>query len=237
MTLRAAWRVRLSRRAARSLTALIVLAACPALVLAVASAQQELQAVRSAKPNLDRGAELFRLCAGCHGAGGGGSLDGAVPRIAGQHASVLQQQLIDYRYDQRWDLRMEQIASRHHLADAQAIADVTAYLSQLEGDLPVGHGDGKSLNLGAERYAALCASCHGAQGQGDGARAVPRIGGQHYEYLRRQVYDAVDGRRPNFSAAHIRLLAGLDHDDIAAIADYLSRSEGTGANAPRPSGP
>jgi hypothetical protein len=33
----------------------------------------------------------------------------------------------------------------------------------------------------------------------------------------------VDGRRPNFSPAHIRLLAQLDYDDIRALADYLSR--------------
>jgi hypothetical protein len=42
------------------------------------------------------------------------------------------------------------------------------------------------------------------------ATAVPKIGGQHYEYLRRQIYDAVDGRRPGLPASHVRLLARLD---------------------------
>jgi len=42
----------------------------------------------------------------------------------------------------------------------------------------------------------------------------------------------VDGRRPNFSPAHIRLLARLDHDDIEAVADYLSRLPG---NSSQPS--
>jgi hypothetical protein len=42
----------------------------------------------------------------------------------------------------------------------------------------------------------------------------------------RQFYDAVDGRRPNFSPAHIRLLARLDHDNTEAVADYLSRLPG-----------
>ncbi|MFX8637274.1 c-type cytochrome, partial [Acinetobacter baumannii] len=32
---------------------------------------------------------LFRKCAVCHGPSGGGTVDGGVPRIAGQHASVL----------------------------------------------------------------------------------------------------------------------------------------------------
>jgi cytochrome c553 len=52
---------------------------------------------------------------------------------------------------------------------------------------------------------------------------IPRIAGQHYEYLTRQIYDAVDGRRPNFSTAHVRLLARLERDDIVGLADYLSR--------------
>jgi cytochrome c553 len=57
--------------------------------------------------------------------------DGGVPRIAGQHISVLAKQLADYRHDRRWDIRMEHFADRHHLVDAQAIADVTAYIHQL----------------------------------------------------------------------------------------------------------
>jgi cytochrome c553 len=210
------------------------LASLPAAVHALSSAQQELMDVRSRKPNLDRGAELFHLCAACHGPSGGGTLDGAVPRIAGQHASVLEKQLVDYRYDQRWDPRMEQVASRHHLPDAQAIADVAGYVSQLDRDLPRGEGNGQLLQHGAESYAALCGGCHGAAGQGDGRRSIPRIAGQHYEYLRRQIYDAVDGRRPNFSPSHIRLLARLEHEDIEAIADYLSRLGANGSGAQRP---
>jgi cytochrome c553 len=52
---------------------------------------------------------------------------------------------------------------------------------------------------------------------------IPRIAGQHYEYLMRQIDDAVEGRRPNFSASHVRLLARLERDDIVGLADYLSR--------------
>jgi len=55
------------------------------------------------------------------------------------------------------------------------------------------------------------------------SHGIPRLSGQHYEYLRRQMYDAVDGRRPGFPPSHVRLLAQLEHDDIAGVADYLSR--------------
>ena len=203
----------------------------PADVPAVSPLQQELETVNHSTPNLDQGAEVFRTCAMCHGPDGGGTLDGQVPRIAGQHTSVLRKQILDYRYDRRWDRLMESIAGRHDLPNAQTIADVTAYISRIDRDPQIGHGDGRLLQQGAASYAQLCRGCHGVAAQGDAAHTIPRLAGQHYEYLRRQIYDAVDGRRPNFSAAHIRLLARLDHDDIQAVADYLSRLSGEAARS------
>jgi cytochrome c553 len=178
----------------------------PGKALAVSASQRELEAVERSTPNLDQGAQVFHTCAMCHGRDGGGTPDGQVPRIAGQHASVLREQLIAYRYDRRWDVRMESISGRHDLPTAQAIADVTAYLSRLDREPAIGTGDGRLVLQGAASYEHHCRGCHGATAQGDGKRAIPRLAGQHYEYLRRQIYDAVDGRRPNFSSAHIRLL-------------------------------
>src|SRR5579859_1505192 len=105
---------------------LVVAAGCAAALLsltayAVSTSRQELLDALHSKPSLDRGAELFRPCTACHGPSGAGTLDGGVPRIAGQHASVLAKQLVDYRHDRRWDLRMEHFADGHHLVNAQAI--------------------------------------------------------------------------------------------------------------------
>jgi len=208
----------LLRVAAGALAAWITVAAP-----AASTSRQELMEAMRSKPNLDRGAELFRTCAVCHGPAGGGTLDGGVPRIAGQHRSVLAKQLVDYRHDRRWDLRMEHFADNHHLVDAQAIADVTGYIQSLTVDVPPGVGAGELVERGAEIYSERCSSCHGRSAEGDAKTFVPRIAGQHYEYLMRQIYDAVDGRRPNFSVAHVRLLAHLDRDDIVGVADFLSR--------------
>jgi cytochrome c553 len=190
---------------------------------AASTSSQELLDALHSKPSLDRGAELFRPCTACHGPLGAGTLDGGVPRIAGQHASVLAKQLVDYRHDRRWDLRMEHFADGHHLVNAQAIADITAYISQLQINSPPGVGNGELAEHGASVYAKRCSSCHGQSAQGDEKKLIPQIAGQHYEYLMRQIYDAVDGRRPNFSIPHVRLLARLQRDDIVGLADYLSR--------------
>lgn len=191
---------------------------------ASSASQESGEALRS-RPNLDNGAQLFLTCEACHGPAGGGTVDGQIPRIAGQHFSVLVKQLVDYRSARRWDPRMEHFADQHHLKNAQEIADVAAYVSQMNmlSDAAVGVGSGQLLSRGAEVYMKSCASCHGKHGGGNDGAQIPSVAGQNYEYLRRQIYDAVDGRRPNFPAAHIRLLKRLDYDDITGVADYMSR--------------
>ena len=103
----------------------------PPLARGVSNASQESSDALHARPNLDNGADLFRSCAVCHGSSGGGTPDGQVPRIGGQHFSVLVKQIVDYRLDRRWDPRMEYMADKHLLKNAQDIADVAAYASEM----------------------------------------------------------------------------------------------------------
>lgn len=208
----------------RSFPILLCLAMLPAAeAVAMSVPEQEFQEAVHAKPDLERGSHYFETCARCHGPRGGGTASGEFPRIAGQYFPVLIRQLVAFRNGLRWDYRMEGFADRHRLPDVQAIADVAAYVSQLEDPTPPGIGSGEWTTRGAAVYFRACESCHGTSGKGDPAHAVPRLAGQHYEYLRRQIYDAVDGRRPGFPAFHVRLLARLDHDEIAGVADYLAR--------------
>lgn len=212
------------------------LALLPAVAPAASTSRQEYLSAVRAKPNLERGAEIFRTCAACHGPDGGGVPDGTVPRIAGQHFRMLAKQLVDYRHGGRWDIRMEHFTDRHLLPDAQAVADVAGYVSQLDAASAPGVGTGDHVDRGRGVYAARCQSCHGKSGEGDAGKLVPRIAGQHYEYLLRQMYDAVDGRRPNFPREHIRLLAKLERDDLLGVTDFLSRSPWVNRTTPdRPS--
>jgi len=216
------------------LVATLCIVLMPTTVWALAGARQEYQAVIRSKPNLEHGEELFRTCAACHGPSGEGVQDGTVPRIAGQHFRVLVKQLVDYRHDTRWDIRMEHFTDRHLLSNPQAIADVAAWVNQLDAQIPPGVGKGDLVGHGATLYAARCRSCHGEAGEGNARELVPRVAGQHYEYLLRQMYDAVDGRRPNFSSSHVRMLARLERDDFLGLADFLSRSPWTDATQTRP---
>lgn len=208
----------------RTLLASGALALAPSVLLfAMPSGPQEYLDAIKATPDPERGAHYFAVCSNCHGVKGGGTVDGKVPRIAGQYFEVVTRQLVAFRHGGRWDLLMENFADRHRLPDAQAIADVAGYVSRLDDPSPPGMGSGDRVAAGARIYFRQCETCHGSSGQGDPEHAVPKLAGQHYEYLRRQIYDAVDGRRPGFPASHVRLLAQLDHDAIEGVADYLSR--------------
>lgn len=201
----------------------LVLGASVAPLHAAESAQQLRTRINMLSPDLMRGAQLFERCAACHATDGGGVEDGSVPDIAGQHRSVLIKQVVDYRFARRWDPRMEVIAGEHTLSKPQDIADVTAFIATLPFRNGAGHGDGQDVAHGEQVFNDLCAGCHGARAAGDAAKGIPRLAGQHYEYLRRQLYDAVDRRRPNFGTDHVRLLKRFERADFAGVSDYLSR--------------
>ena len=176
-------------------------------------------------PNLERGAELYQTCAACHGENGRGTEDGEIPAIAGQHGSVLLKQLTDFRHDQRWNERMKNFTDRHHLTGPQDLTDVAAYVASLPRFPPSakGIGDGTALGDGASLYFQKCERCHGPLGQGDLLRRRPRLAGQHYAYLLRQLQETAAGQRPGMDRAHVDMLKGISMAELRGVADYLSR--------------
>jgi len=215
----------LKSKTLRALRALgcAALGALPLMAHGASSAQQEYDSVVRSKADPLHGEKLFETCAACHGPNGAGVSDGSVPAIAAQHFRVLAHALVDYRRDKRWDQRMEHFTDAHHLNDVQDIADVAAYVSRLPATRSLGRGSGKYLVNGAHVYSRECASCHGAAAEGDNRQRYPRLAGQHYEYVLRQLHDAVEGRRPNFPPEHIRLLEQLRGPELVGVADYVSR--------------
>ncbi|HYB32746.1 MAG TPA: c-type cytochrome [Steroidobacteraceae bacterium] len=190
---------------------------------AIATAGEELREVLAATPDRERGAQLFSICRTCHGPRGEGNASGWPPEIAGQHRRVIARELVDFRAGLRWYDPMERIAGRHVLHTTQDIADVAAYVGSLVPSQETSTGSGRWVARGADLYARHCRSCHGAQGEGSDLQFVPRVGGQQFEYLLRQLNDSVSGQRPNMQPTHRQLLGSLGADDLAGIADYMSR--------------
>lgn len=183
----------------------------------------DIETKHARQPDVKHGSQLFAICARCHGPAGGGNAQSGIPSIAGQHYEFIAKQLVDYRYFRRWDPSMETLSADHHLRDMTDVADVAAFVSSLPARTTTEYGTSGLAQHGKSLYARKCASCHGTNGRGDPRAAIPRLAGQHYSYLLRQMHDAVEGRRPNFTAQHVDLLEPLDRDDLLGIAEYLSR--------------
>lgn len=189
--------------------------------------ENELRAALKLKPNHEHGRKLYDTCAACHQADGGGVADGNIPSIAGQHYEVILKELADFRDTERIDMRMEAFASRHHLEGPQDLADVAAYISSLPRRWTKQYGPGSDTAIGLQAYGRACASCHGQAGQGDNDLRIPRLAGQHYGYLVKQLDSMIGGSRFNVSWDHSKLIESLGDKEITGVADALSRMQPT----------
>jgi cytochrome c553 len=87
-----------------------------------------------------------------------------------------------------------------------------------------GIGDGTSLSEGAKVYFRGFERCHGPLGEGEVFLGVPRLAGQHYGYLLRQLEEAAINQRPGMGDDHVKLLSKLSTKQRSGVADYLSRT-------------
>ena len=144
-----------------------------------------------------------------------------MPQLAGQRRSVLIKQMTDIRSGLRDNPSMYPYVAR--LDGLQALADVAAYIETLPIPADNGTGPGVDLASGEEIYVAECSRCHGVAGEGMAEAFYPRLAGQHYRYLVRQIIDIAGGRRGNANPDMAQVVARLSAKDIASVADYISR--------------
>jgi len=194
-----------------------------------ARAHREFERAIALEPNVDAGRGIYRECAACHMPEGQGLDNGMVPQLAGQHRSVIIKQLADIRAGSRTNPLMAPYSSVSSLGNAQAVADVAGYIDTLKISVENGKGDGRDLGLGEQLYRANCVQCHGARGEGDDGRSIPRIQAQHYDYLVRQFEWIKEGQRRDADPAMVAQIQDFEPRQIEAVLDYVSRLEPTAA--------
>lgn len=186
-------------------------------------AKDEIQTALSLKANLEHGKKIYKTCALCHSPEGWGNPIGRYPQIAGQHPKVIIKQLADIRAKNRDNPTMYPFSRSTYLKNAQAIADIAAYVSHLPMVPNNALGKGNDLVNGEKLYKDNCTKCHGEQGEGDNDEYFPRIQGQHYAYLLRQLVWIKEGKRRNADEKMTKQIHSFSADDLAAVADYASR--------------
>lgn len=190
--------------------------------------------------NLERGKEINATCAGCHGEFGQGGKKGEYPRIGGQRAAHIADQLRSFRARTRLNLPMFPYTQAREMSD-QDVEDVSAYLASIELPtqwpefrpeddaltrltatekvmiIPRAPGD---LDNGKKIYVKECVTCHGKDGMGRGK--FPRLVGQYTNYLMKQMGSFIKGERPHDEVETRGILNELKDQDLQDILAYLT---------------
>ena len=183
----------------------------------------------AAAPRSD-GKALYGPCVVCHQPGAQGSPDGHIPSLAGQQSSYLAEQLALFHSGARADTAMQLVTAHSAFNGQQNMLEISDYLASLDPNSTPVKGSGEHLRVGQETYSHLCASCHGIDGRGDARGRVPRLAGQHYPYLRRQIEQVASVHRKSVPRNMGVVLGNLYGDQKDAVADYLSRLDESAAS-------
>jgi cytochrome c553 len=188
--------------------------------------RQEAIRLRDRKGIPVAGKEKSLLCEGCHGEFGN-STDPLIPKLAGQYGNYISKQIRNYQAGTRSHQIMNAMAATVSDDDLADIAAYFASQNKMEGDGSAENQLGKELFLHGDtsKMRLACVNCHGVNGKGVDPKIsmFPVIGGQHKDYIRRQLVNFRDGYRTNSPNGIMNRIAdSLTDTEIESLAEYVS---------------
>lgn len=165
-------------------------------------------------------------CAACHGPDGN-SVNPEWPKIAGQHAGYIEDQLIAFKDGKfRNNAMMTGMVAPLSPADMKNLAAYYATMNMSGGFAEKELAEaGRKLYQGGNQGTGVpaCMSCHGPAGKGDPRAGFPLLAGQHSAYTRAQLESYRLGTRSNDPKRMMRDIAlKLTPDEMKAVASYIS---------------
>ncbi len=170
---------------------------------------------------------ITHICSSCHGVGGNGDGQSPLtPKLAGQPAPYLAQQLRNLRAQKRADSSapgyMWSISALLDEPMIEGLADYYAAQTPVRGKA----GDPALMEQGRIIFTQgipangviACAACHGRNAEGDSV--FPRLAGQNGDYIVRQLQEFVTKLRPHAIMSG-RVAKNLTTDEVRAVAAYL----------------
>ncbi len=165
------------------------------------------------------------MCGACHGADGNSAAPN-FPKLAGQGERYLLKQMNDIKSGNRNILEMTGLLTN---MSEQDMADIAAYFASQ--NMSVGAADpalvkaGEALFRGGKLAEGMpaCTGCHSPNGAGNDAAGFPQLGGQHAQYVAKQLTDFREGNRTNDGDSMMMrsVAAKLSNKDIQAISSYI----------------
>ena len=156
------------------------------------------------------------VCAACHGPEGK-SAQAAFPILAGQTSRYLYLQLRDYQEERRKNELMSPMVVGMTRDEMHELAD---YFARQKPPVQTFAVDAEKARLGKLKAdETLCTMCHlgGFAGQNE----VPRVAGQHFDYIVRQLTDFKARMRTNDAGSMTSVSGTLTAQDIENLANYL----------------
>jgi cytochrome c553 len=172
------------------------------------------------------GSMSSQLCQGCHGETGN-SVEGLIPRLAGQYSDYISKQFRNYKSGEREHQIMNAMSQ---IISDEELMDISAYFAsqqQMSGGGKIGNATGRSLFTkgSVSRGVLPCEGCHGVNGKGQGPDVFdfPVIGGQNQAYLKVQLQNWRSGARSNSAGGVMNQVAkSLTDDEIQVLSEYVS---------------
>ena len=166
---------------------------------------------------IEEGRQKAQVCVACHGVDGNSVLP-HTPSLAGQPRQFLVTALFMFREGRRSSEQMAPFAQKLSNAD---LNDLAAYFSAQKMTAPARLAEPAMVARGrAITETNNCVACHAAALTGQ--QHIPRIAGQHRDYLLAQLNLFKAGKRCDFDGTMTSAAQALTQADIEVLADYLS---------------
>jgi cytochrome c553 len=200
-------------------------ATAPAATATTPAATATTPAATATTPAATSYAQRFAtLCAACHGVNG--RLETPLtPVLAGQPSLYVITQLFLFREGRRSNEAMTAVAKTLTDDDLRGFSELIGTLPPVPPLPSATPPDAIRMASGrvlAEQH--KCVFCHGAGLAG--GEQVPRIAGQHEEYLQASLRGFLSGSRPGYTQAMTAAVSQIPPDDLDTLAYYVARFRG-----------
>lgn len=175
-------------------------------------------------------------CVSCHGEHGNNEI-AMFPKLAGQNAGYIVNQLKAFKSGERKDPMMEALAMTISENDMVDIANYYAEQKisgehedvlntdekRNEHDAMIRQGGDLYRNGDLQREVSACIACHGPRGEGNQPASFPALRAQHADYLVKALTDFKTGKRANHSENMMHMIAGkMTEAEIKAVATRIA---------------
>ena len=183
--------------------------------------------INHAYSDVAKGKELSASCVACHG-DNGISLNPVWPKLAGQNPKYLAAQLHEFKKGpdgNRNNAVMYGIAMTLSDSDINNLSDYYASLKPTVGVVKDDYLDlGRNIYRGGNMDIKMqaCMSCHGPNGQGNYAAAIPMLSGQHSQYTYQQLKNfQISSRSNDYNKMMRNIVHRMTDEEMKAVASYI----------------